>query len=330
MFKKISCIFLFVCFLVAYSSNVYAQYVDDGYSAAGIGMGGAYRGLSFDSSSIDINPAALAFLGTYHIETDYRFVRYRDAREIRVTFLDGLTSKLGTAVSWTWNWSGNLNTYTPDPWHPTGEEATPVYAYRAQNYKIALAYPISQKFALGTSLKWHRDKFAVFNDISDLSYGSNFTIDLAAQLFMPPWLSVSIVANNIIPTDKFYLPTTLSLGSAVFLGKSLTIDADLIVDFTGRKDIQEYVDNLDEKSIFNFHVGTQLIAWKSVPLRFGYNFDKQTNSQFLGAGVGLSASQFRIDYGLRYQLSGPWIEEEKTSSRLYHIVSLTALFGKSK
>lgn len=324
---------LLICLLLPAlaPSSLAAQQLSDVYSARAVGMGGAYRALGLDASAVDLNPAAMTTARNYQIEGDYRYSSAMDSHLTRLTFVDNLTSKLATGVSWTWDYAGSVPAPPRSGWVVLGEAVGSTQVYRAQDYKLSFGLPLG-RFAIGSTFDWHRSKQAAPGDVDNLSMKSLFSFTSALQLRPSEAFTFAVIGSNLVPTGHSNLPTTLATAVSATAGKQLMADVDLIIDFTGRRDLhlEQGLSGTgpNDRTTVSVNLGGQALLGGFFPLRAGFYTEQLTHSRFVTGGIGLEMPKFAFNYGLRFELAGDGIDSLTTGGRFYHVFSVRISIGQ--
>lgn len=310
-------LFLAALGFLATSQPVLAQYLSDVYSARSLGMGGAMRASASDSSALDLNPAALARFSSYQVELGYRRYGAESSNLLRLSFIDNLTSQVGSAASYTLGWSNDIPLSNPTGWTVVGEANDSTQTFRLQDYKLGFGVPLGP-LAWGATLDWRRQKLATEDSLDNTDFVSTFSIH-SGLLFKPNQaLSFALVGTNLVQTHDMKLPTAVSIGAAAAKGILALAEVDFTVDLTGKRDLIGDDQISRENLGYNLNVGGQILAAQSVPVRFGFYTESLTKSQYFTSGLGLEVGQIRVSYGMRVLVG----ESTGEQGRFYHMFLL--------
>jgi len=111
-------------------------------------------------------------------------------------------------------------------------------------------------------------------------------------------VSLGVTGYNLTDTGSAYAPLQLGAGAALFLIDMLTIEADLVVDFTQHDEVNEEI-----------HGGAELFIAGRVPIRLGYIYDVFYERNRIAAGLGYVDRAFAVDVGYQHEIveNGRWI-----------------------
>lgn len=300
----------------------FAQYLEDGYSAQSMGMGGAARILATDTSAIEQNPALLASLRFALAQADYRAFPSEGANQGTFATIDGVTAPVTVGVQWRWSEATEVPGSPREGWEVVGEDPETLLHYRSQDYRVGLGLPLGSAFAFGTSFGWRhfREGEAAYFDA--YPGRQRFVLNGALQFRPSQFFAVALIGNNLVPTHRPELPTTATVAAAAQASKYLMAEANLEVDFTHLSDLEQ-VPFSSERISTRFHVGGGLLAREYFPLRIGYYQDSGTDQRFLTGGVGVASSRLSVSYALRYALQG----ESASEGRFMHLLSFELRMG---
>lgn len=259
--------------LLASIAPAYAE--EDFFEPVALGMGGAGRVLPVDTSSLHLNPAAMALVAKYYGSTAY----HHSLRERSHTFSNGASDStrmvaLGTKYT--------VRTFRP-PFSPE----------RDLNW-----YPVDQADDLIDKRTWHRWDVAVGVALLErrLTFGVTgrvirqvnqirenrtfFTLDagIGGRIAQPVLISVS--AQNMIPTRDSRYPTRFAGGMGLDLTQpgaafGLKAEATGVIDFTSL-----------EKPVADLHAGVEGTIARFVAVRGGYYSDRRFRDHHVTWGLG--------------------------------------------
>jgi hypothetical protein len=270
------------------------------FSARGLAMGGAQRGIADQTDGIFVNPAGLAAKKHYIIAADYSWTQEANDHRPGASIIDSVTTVVAAAFSYSYEArinSANLGVH---------------------RLYFGLAYNIGGLFSVGVSMKYQvaeRQK-ATYDSIFDPEdpndpnkprkpLDPNFSIpalnfsgvtgDLGC-LFTPiEYISLAVVGHNLIPNPLWneFAPIALGIGVAGHV-YGLELDVDTVIDFTTRA-----------KATPRVHVGAEYTIASMVPIRAGFIVDKVGQDMFWSVGAGFRHPSFGIDFGYRQAVERP-------------------------
>lgn len=258
-----------------------------------IGLAGALRASPSSTSGVYLNPATIAMAHLYHIGLMYQYTGEEDLHMGGVAIVDSVTSAVIAAGL-------SLNYLRADQ-HRTDHESW--------DARLAIAGSIADIVFLGMTGRYIR----VESDLERGNRGPNgppalprsgsqqvdgFTFDAGAAVRLGDVVSLGVTGYNLTDTGSAYAPIQLGSGAALFLIDMLTIEADLVVDFTQHEEVNEEI-----------HGGAELFIAGRVPIRAGYIYDVYLDRHSVAAGLGYVDRAFAVDLGYQQEIieNGRWI-----------------------
>ncbi len=258
-------------------------------------MGGALRAMGSGASAVYLNPAALPETRVYHITALAQVAPETDRQIYGGTVVDSVTSALAGSFSFNGGWVDRA-----------GLDRSLLDA------RLALAYPISDRFMLGITgryLKLSQSGLGPFG-LSSVSGGlidpsstssppgrqamiSNLTFDVGFVAKPTDNFYVAAVGQNLTYPKNGLMPTTI--GGGIGYGSDLfSIEADGIADL-----------NSWAKPTARIGAGAEYVVASSVPIRAGYRFDQGAKLSTVSLGTGYVGNVFSVEATVKRTLSSP-------------------------
>jgi hypothetical protein len=272
---------LLILLLPAVAEAVPPLYLpDDVTGARSIGMGDAFRGVGTSNDAIAENPSTLPFSQHYEITGFFAWDTQAPAAYWNGSIADA-TLPLAVGLSYTHVGSGTGDGVTPDA---TGR-------YVGANYRLALAYPISQMISIGAGVNW----LVYGGDIGLGNRGVNaVTATAAAALKLSDMFTITAIGYNLIPVETPIAPLRVALGAAFGTDTSFRIDVDGVA-------------TLGTSDAFDIHVGGEYFAAGMLAIRAGYFYSGLTETSMGSVGLGLIFPAFAVDAAYRNSIN-PWLD----------------------
>jgi hypothetical protein len=245
-----------------------------------IAVGEAMRGGATGASAIGLNPAGLPLNRELVFEGGYGYRATDGASLVHTSACDSTSAIPGCFF---YDYAGS----NPDLDGMSLHRTTHVLG-------TALAYPISPKFAIGSTVKYFRFDSDVMNEPK----ANGFSWDLGATAQLAPSLSLGVAGYNLVGTDTPEFPRAVGGG---VLARPLP---SFSISFDAR---WRLVDN--DKSA-RYGGGAEYFLATSngqtgFPIRAGVLHDNGLSATYLSAGLGLATLRYGIDVTGRYAASGP-------------------------
>jgi hypothetical protein len=272
---------------VSARGDITAAFVDIGYGARPMGMGGAYVALASDPYGVLWNPACLSYVRGWQVSTMYA-KQFGLIPYALVTAATGLNGGQGVGVAGLTSGDEVLR------------ETTALLAY---GRRLSFLGPAYEHLALGMALKIRMSSFGNNEDGGELrSRGSatGYGVDLGARWkFAPKWtLGVlvrdvlnQVTYNNETRNDTYgeSVPATMIVGTAFLARPNLVF----VLDW----DKALYGDVSDK-----LRVGCEWMLFNTIFLRggWGQSLDAEQNRR-INCGFGLQ--YFRKGFGVRFDFA---------------------------
>jgi opacity protein-like surface antigen len=173
---------------------------------------------------------------------------------------------------------------------------------RGTDLRLALAFPFSQKFRLGASLKYLTYTQTGSGPLGSSTVSSglegepivrDFGIDVGLTLQPSRYFSLGLLGVNLNNPGNGFLP--MRAGGGIGGGTdSFTLEADLLADFTTW-----------EKTRLTAMGGGELLVADKFPLRAGYRYEEGLKMHWVSAGAGYVENAMSLEVGVRRSVSGP-------------------------
>lgn len=245
-----------------------------------LAMGGSQAAFGTSTNAIYNNPANMPFSRVYHFEGMATFSPEARRQSYGGAVVDSTTSRLAGGIGGQWV---QLD--------PDGIKR------RAIDLRLALAFPFSEKVAIGLVGRYLRGEQAISQGPFGRSRISDGTPDGAtvngfsfdAGLTVAPIREVrlAVVGRNLSNPGTAYQPTNILFGGG-YGNESFTIEANGQIDFTTYASAQ-----------LRAMIGAEYFLLNRVPLRLGYRYDNALKVHALSAGVGYVDTRFSVEFGLR-------------------------------
>jgi hypothetical protein len=248
-----------------------------------VAMGGAQAAFGTSTNGIYYNPANLPFSRVYHFEGMAAFSP--EARRLSAggAIVDSSTSRLAGGIG------GQYITSDPDG-----------LKRRAIDLRLALAFPFSDKVAIGVVGKYLRTeqnvaqgpfgRSLISDGTPDSAIMNGFSFDTGLTVAPIPELRIAVVGRNLTNPGTSLQPTNILFGAG-YGTQSFTIEANGLVDFTTFGTPKVRVMGGGEYFLFD-----------RVPLRLGYRYDNGLNAHSISGGVGYVDARFSVEFGLRREI----------------------------
>lgn len=248
-----------------------------------IAMSGAQAAFGTSTNGIYYNPANLPFSRVYHFEGMAAFSPEARRQSYGGAIVDSSTSRLAGGIGGQW--------IQVDP---DGIKR------RAIDLRLALAFPFSEKVAIGVVGRYLRGEQSISQGPfgrSIISDGTpkgpivnGFSFDTGLTVAPIPELRIAVVGRNLTNPGTQLQPTNILFGAG-YGTQSFTIEANGQVDFTTYGSAQ-----------MRAMAGGEYFLFDRVPLRLGYRFDAALMTHSISGGVGYVDSRFSVEFGLRREI----------------------------
>jgi len=226
--------------LVATAAPAHADPYQEFVGSRAEAMGGAHRGLGTSNDTLILNPAGLALMRRYSIDTVYGYSGQETLSHIHVSVADSKTGPVSGALGYT---------YSRGDHSRSDVDMHRIY--------VASAYPILENLAFGVLARHIRGTFREEDRIKQNV--ESFSTDIGLSLVLFEVFGIAATYHNLITSSrKRFNPPHLGFGLA-YVGESLAIATDLEVDL--------------RKLHFGdptFRAGIEYFLADQFPLRFGY------------------------------------------------------------
>lgn len=248
-------------------------------SPRAVGMGGAQTATGSSTTALYMNPANMPFARVYHFEGLAAISPDARRESFGGGVVDSATSKLAGGFGGAWS---QLD--------PDGIKR------RWTDFRLALAFPLSDRIALGLTGRYLRVSEDAFRGPFGQDHASggtgadpifsNLTFDAGLSVVPTDKLYLGLVGHNLTNPGTGLAPTTLAFGGG-YQADTFTVEADGLVDFTTWGNPRGRV-----------MAGGELFVSDHFPLRAGYRYDDGQKAHALSAGLGY------VDRSWSVELSG--------------------------
>jgi len=257
-----------------------------------IAVGEALRGGATGASSIGLNPAGVALNRELVFEGGYGYRQSDGASLVHTSACDSTSAIPGCFY---YDYAGSNPTLDGMSLHRT----THVLG-------AALAYPLSPKFALGSTMKY----FRFDSDVMSEPKSSGFTWDVGATARATEMLTLGVAGYNLFGSDSVDFPRAAGGGIVARPIPSLTASFDARWRLTDTDHTARYGGGLE------YFVSTQN-GQTGFPIRAGVLHDNGLNATYVSGGLGLATLRYSIDIAGRFAASGPSDKLVIASMRFY-------------
>jgi hypothetical protein len=244
-----------------------------------IAVGEAMRGAATGASAIWLNPAGLPLNRELVFEGGYGYRLTDQASLVGVSACDSTSAIPGCFY---YNYAGS-----------SPELGGMELSRRTHMAGTSLAYPISPRAFIGTSIKY----FNFDSDVMTESKASGFNWDVGATFRVTDFVSVGAAGYNLWGEESPELPRAVGGGVLARPLPSLAVSFDARWKLDGDDHTARYGG------------GAELFLRPSngqsgFPLRAGALRDNGLDSTYLSGGIGYATMKFAVDVAARYAVTG--------------------------
>jgi hypothetical protein len=262
------------------SAHAEGDSLDDMLGPREIAVGEALRGAASGASAIALNPAGLSLTHEVVFEGGYGYRAADGASLLDVSACDTTSAIPGCFY---YDYAGS----NPDLDGMSLHRTTHVFGG-------AVAYPLSPKFALGTTIKYHRFDSDVMNEPKS----SGLSEDLGLIARLTPDLNLGVGAYNLFGSDAVQFPRALGGGMQAHLLPQLALSFDARWRLLDNDHTARYGGGAE------YFISTSN-GQTGFPIRAGVLHDNGLSATYLSAGLGIATMRYSIDVTGRYAASGP-------------------------
>ncbi|MDD5309795.1 MAG: hypothetical protein PHU25_20965 [Deltaproteobacteria bacterium] len=257
-----------------------------------IGMGMTLRAAPGATAGIYLNPATIAMAKLFHLELMYQHTGEDSENMGGLAVVDSITTIVAAGLSFNY---ARINKANMD--------------HESYDGRLALAGNFADVFFVGLTGRYlrveqnmSRSKWGPNGRAAMPSSGSHnvdgFTFDAGLALKPVDVFSIGVVGYNLTDTGSIFAPVKLGSGLSVFALDMITVEGDVVIDFTSFEKVNEEI-----------HAGAEILVAGSVPLRGGYIYDVYYGINSVTAGIGYVGAQFALDFGYMQEVidSGRWV-----------------------
>jgi len=263
---KISAIFLAFMFLVNEASAR-----EDGASVRALGMGDAVQASGIGTSGLFFNPAGMALMMQYVIETGYSYTNSITGHVFNVSVVDSSTNP-SMAAGFAYSY---VNSEIPGGSSPIERNG--------HLFRGALATGFRDKtFSLyvGGGLKYLSLDRGEAKGVSAATFDAGAVVGVNDQFF------IGVAGQNLVDINKEEAPRLLSAGAS-FRYETLTGSFGAIIDFDS-----------DVETAAQYMFGLEFIAMDTIAVRAGFQMDRVGQDENrVTAGIGYISRYVGFDVG---------------------------------
>lgn len=252
----------------------------DVQSPRALALSGAQAAFGSSSNALFYNPANMPFSRVYHAEAMASWSPEARRQSYGAAIVDSTTSRLHGGVGGQW--------IQVDP---DGVRR------RALDLRLALAFPISDKIALGATARYLRvdqpvgrgplGRGLISDGTADAALTQGFSVDAGVTVAPVGGLRLAVVGRNLTNPGHGLQPTNLLFGVG-YGTQRFTIEANGLLDFTTFQGTR-----------VRAMIGAEYFLADRVPLRAGYRYDDGLKTHAVSGGLGYVDRRFSIELGVR-------------------------------
>jgi hypothetical protein len=250
-----------------------------------LALGGALNALGTSTSAVYLNPASLPFSRVYHFEGIASFSPEARRQSYGGAVVDSSTSRITGGFAGTWS---NMD---PDGINRTWTDL-----------RLALAYPLGDKLALGATGRYLRITQATDSGplghslASDGTSGSpilnTVTFDAGVTAAPIEALRIGVVGHNLTGIGNGLAPTTLA-GGVGYTANDILIEVDALADFATWAKTEPRI-----------MAGGEIFLADHFPIRLGYRYDAGLDTHAVSAGLGYIDKRWAFEVSGRHDIIG--------------------------
>ena len=250
------------------------------------GMGDATRSTSVGHNALMQNPAGMSQVKAYQVTTGFGY-NHQDYQSMpTISFVDSLLNPmLAAGVGYTFRAASGFegDGDRRREHHTRGGLSTGYFSE-------------SIGFSLGAGLQWLN-----MGQTDSGTADDYVTMDASAMIVVLQTIRIAVVGHNAFQfsdTDpKGDTPRSLGTGVSATLGQFL-------IGFDTDTDFDTY-----QSPVASYHLGMQVMAIPTLPLRIGYAADPGEKAQRVSGGIGYWTPAFMVDLGYQHnvQTSGDFV-----------------------
>lgn len=252
----------------------------DGYETArSVGMGLGARANAMSTSALQLNPANLAVIKSYHIETAIGYEPVSNRVYLQSALVDGYSGPIAAGISYRYLFGNGRDGHT-------GMEG-----------KLGVGVALGSSFALGLAGRY-MSYWKVGGGEGNQPRSEGFTMDASFQLMPFKGFYLAGFGQNLIDLGSYLTPRLVGGSASYSFGETLTLAFDGQADLSTFKDEQG---NIKPKAMFG---GAIEFFTGEVPLRVGYAADLGRNTHTITSGVGYTNKSLSVELSYRQTVVG--------------------------
>jgi len=259
-----------------------AQAFPDALGPRATGMGDAGVADARATDALRLNPAGMGLAALYTVAADYQFMNKQAGQSLNVGVADSTSdTKVGGGLFYGYRSAS-----------PAG-----LPSLGAHQAGLALAFPLSERFLVGASVKYVHVSGG-FEPDGQSSHGG-VTADAGLVLRVAPGVTLGAAGYNLHDLSTVMAPLSLGYGIAFSPGSNLTLVVDALHDFTTSDPTRGVRTNVGG--------GAELLLKDIVAVRLGGGHDggaRGPAAAYVTGGVAGLSEIGALDASIRQDLSG--------------------------
>lgn len=270
-------------FLMAlcYAPAASAQLREAGASMGALGKADAVRASGYANEAIYFNPAAMAQVMMYSVETGYTYQNEVAGHAFDVSIVDSTTNEfISAGLAYSYFDTAQVPGFTvPGTDSRVGHQLRAALAsgYRGKDFSAFV----------GAGVRW------INLSLADREPVDPVTMDVGVLLVIKGLIRVGITGHNLIehPDERNELPRQLGTGVSLAASGFLA-EFDAVVDFDTRSDTKG-----------QYSVGLEYDVAQMLPIRAGYMYNEILDRHRIAVGLGYYSQVVGIDIGYLQDVS---------------------------
>ena len=188
-----------------------------------------------------------------------------------------------------------------------GYSQSDVEGVKIKAFYLGLAYPLGQKFSIGTNFAFQESQYPTIDD----KFRQNL-VDVGVMFRPNAWFSVGAAVKNQ-PLNDTDLPETIDDRPTQAIGFEAKYDE--LVNVRGEYEMGKNLQS-DQRSIVK--AGLEIILNEWLQMRLGYQNNNIISQNYFTAGLGFGGPQFGLHYA--------YVKESEFAKETHHSVDLAVPF----
>ncbi len=266
------------------------------FSARSLGMGASLRGAATGSAG-PLNPAGVALVKAYALEGSYGYRPDDGETQVNASVADS-TARVAMALYYSYMTATRDYILGDGATIRTGEIDRVRHEVGA-----ATSFPLSDRFALGTTLKYTSFEANLTDPAdgsrSNVSSQGRVNLDIGGVVALAPRLTLGLVGYNLLAHDGEY-PRAFGGGLALGLGDTAMMTLDGVVDLTSTSDLSAPGDDRRVK----VSGGAEVVLANMYPVRAGVIWGSYADDVYVTGGLGYQSPRVGLDVAIRQKVEG--------------------------